>query len=98
ATLTDALGPIVGAPVTFTLPASGVGATFPGSLTTVTVTTDARGVAVAPALTARRTVGTFSATVSADGAVTRTVPMVATDTGVVTLSTTSPSPSSPLGV
>jgi hypothetical protein len=98
ATLTDARGPIPDAPVTFTLPASGAGATFPGGVTTATVTTDASGVAVAPALTARRTVGTFVATVSADGAVSATVSMVATDTGAVTLSATDPSPSSPLGV
>ena len=68
ATLTDARGPMPGVPVTFTLPTGSPGATFPGNQTTATVTTDANGVAVAPQLTARTTVGTFQATVTADGA------------------------------
>ena len=68
ATLTDARGPMPGVPVTFTLPTGSPGATFPGNQSTATVATDANGVAVAPQLTARTTVGTFQATVTADGA------------------------------
>ena len=77
ATLTDARGPMAGVPVTFTLPSGSPGATFPGGAVTATETTDDQGVAVAPQLTARTTVGTFAATVSADGAPMQTEAMAA---------------------
>ncbi|NYD40785.1 hypothetical protein [Nocardioides panaciterrulae] len=78
ATLTDARGPVAGVPVTFTLPAPGPGtpgATFPGGATRASVLTDEEGVATAPAATAGPAVGTFPATVSADGATDAVVAM-----------------------
>jgi hypothetical protein len=75
ATLTDARGPIAGAPVTFTLPATAPGAVFPKLATTATVVTDARGVATAPTLFSRLVVGTFALKVSAEGAAPATEPM-----------------------
>jgi hypothetical protein len=77
ATLADARGPMVGVPVIFTLPSGSPGATFPGGALTATETTDDQGMAVAPLLTARTTVGTFAATVSADGAPVQTEAMAA---------------------
>jgi YVTN family beta-propeller protein len=57
ALVTDSSGnPISGTSVTFTLPVSGASGTFGGS---VTVTTDANGIATSPVLTANSQVGTF---------------------------------------
>jgi hypothetical protein len=68
ATLSDASGPVAGVPVTFTLPAGAPGAVFPGLKTQATVTTNAKGVAVAPRMTSRLVVGSFGVTVTATGA------------------------------
>jgi hypothetical protein len=61
ATVLDAFGnPVPGSVVTFTVPAAGGGngaATFPGALTTVSVTTGADGVATSPALVAGASAG-----------------------------------------
>ncbi|CAH1088188.1 FG-GAP-like repeat-containing protein [Candidatus Nitrotoga sp. 1052] len=61
-----ASNPVQGIGVTFTAPTSGASATFTGGVSMVTVTTDAAGIATAPALTANGTLGTYSvqATVS----------------------------------
>ncbi|MDW5594063.1 Ig-like domain repeat protein [Conexibacter stalactiti] len=62
--------PIPGLAVTFTLPASGASATFDDGGTnprTVTVTTDAAGVATAPPLIAGTIAGAFSAIATVDG-------------------------------
>jgi hypothetical protein len=48
--------------VTFTLPASGPSATFPGGARTATVVSDARGRATSPILTATAALGTWRAT------------------------------------
>ncbi|MGC4108858.1 MAG: hypothetical protein QM747_00175 [Nocardioides sp.] len=75
ATVSDGRGPLAGVPVTFTLPATGAGAVFPGLKTTATVTTNAQGVAVSPKMTSRLVVGTFGVKVSAPDAVTSTEAM-----------------------
>jgi hypothetical protein len=75
ATLTNALGPVAGVPVTFTVPSTAPGAVFPGLKITATATTNAQGVATAPKLTSRLVVGTFQVTATAPGATTATVPM-----------------------
>jgi hypothetical protein len=77
ATLSDARGAMANVPVTFTLPTGSPGATFPGGQTTATVNTGANGIAVAPQMTARTTVGTFLVTVSAEGAPDATEAMAA---------------------
>jgi hypothetical protein len=62
---------VEGWPVTFTVvPASnGAGASFPGGGSSVTVTTDATGVARAPApILAKAAAGVFKVTISTDGA------------------------------
>ena len=71
ATVKDAAnGPVAGAAVTFTLPASGASGTFAGGVTTSTATTNASGAASSPVITANATVGSYT--------VTATVPGVAT--------------------
>ncbi len=64
ATVDDSLGnPVGGASVTFTVhPSLGAGATFAGGATSATVNTDGSGLAVAPALTATDTAGSFTVT------------------------------------
>jgi len=80
-TVRDGSGnPVSGAVVTFTITTAGAGGTFAGGATTVTATTNASGVATAPALTANGTTGTFT--------VTATTPSVATP-AVFTLTNTS---------
>src|SRR6267378_1004769 len=49
--------PLQNVPVTFMAPASGASGTFPGLVTSVTVNTDANGIAAAPAFTANGTTG-----------------------------------------
>jgi hypothetical protein len=78
AALADGRGPLAGVPVTFTLPATGPGATFPGNATTATVTTNALGVAAAPQMTSRLVVGTFAVTVTAQYAAPATEAMATT--------------------
>jgi hypothetical protein len=52
-----------GVSITFTVnPVSGAGAAFPGNATTAAATTDASGVATAPALTAGTTAGNYTVT------------------------------------
>ena len=66
--MTDGAGPGIhptpGIKVTFTAltAASGATGTFPGSLTAVTVTTDANGLATAPVFTANTLAGTYTVT------------------------------------
>jgi hypothetical protein len=65
ATVKDQFGnPVSGATVTFASPASGAGATFGGSSV---VTTNASGVATAPALTANGTAGAYTVTATVSG-------------------------------
>jgi hypothetical protein len=80
-TLTDGQ-PVAGVPITFTLPSGAPGATFASgptttSPTTATVVTNANGVATAPVLTAKTTVGSFVLTISARGADDVQLPMAA---------------------
>jgi hypothetical protein len=78
AVLTDARGPMVGVPVTFSLPTAGAKATFPGgSPSSVQVLTDGSGVAVSAVPSAGSVIGSFLANVSADGATAVNVPMAA---------------------
>jgi hypothetical protein len=71
ARVTDAGGnPLPGIAVTFTLPASGASGTFPGGVSSVTVFTDANGVAVSPLVTANGIAGNYSATASVAGGIT----------------------------
>ncbi len=53
--------------VLFTTPASGPGATFPGNATSATATTNAAGIATAPALTASATAGTYAVNAAVTG-------------------------------
>jgi uncharacterized repeat protein (TIGR01451 family) len=70
AKVTDANGnPVVGVSVTFTAPASGAGGTFSNGDTTITVTTDASGLAGAT-LTANTTAGSYSVTATVGGVAT----------------------------
>ena len=62
--------PFVGATVTFAAPTSGAGGTFAGNKTSVTETTNASGVATAPAFTANGTAGTYTVTASVTGIAT----------------------------
>ena len=71
ATLMDGTTPVDDWPVTFTVvpAANGASATFPGGDTSVTVDTDASGVATAPTpVSASAAAGAFRVTVSTDGA------------------------------
>ena len=68
ATVTDSFGNLVSnVPVTFAAPASGASGTFSGSAS-VTVSTNALGVAIAPEFTATGTAGSYAVTASAGGA------------------------------
>ena len=63
ATVRDAgSNPVSGATVTFTAPASGASGTFAGGVVTVTATTNAGGVAMAPAFTANASAGSYTVT------------------------------------
>ena len=67
ATVTDALGNLAaGVAVTFTAPGSGASGTFGGSAT-ATVTTNASGLATAPAFTANGQAGSYTVTATAAG-------------------------------
>ena len=57
--------PLSGAVVTFVAPSTGASGTFAGGATTAQVTTDAYGLATAPAFIANATSGSFSLTASA---------------------------------
>jgi parallel beta-helix repeat protein len=71
ATVRDAANnPLAGVAVTFTAPAGGASGTFPGGQTTVTVLTNAAGVATAPAFTANGTAGSYAVTASVAGLAT----------------------------
>jgi adhesin/invasin len=59
--------PVAGVAVTFTAPASGASGTFVGGLRTVTVLTNAAGVATAPVFTANGTAGSYTVTASVTG-------------------------------
>lgn len=68
ARVTDGAGaPVAGVAVTFTLPASGPGATFPGGVLVTAVATDVAGVATSPPLTANGLQGGFTASATAAG-------------------------------
>jgi hypothetical protein len=68
ATVTDAnKNALPGATVTFTAPSTGASGTFPGNLLTATATTNASGVATAPAFVANSTAGNYSVTASVAG-------------------------------
>jgi hypothetical protein len=61
---------VQGVSVTFTAPAGGASGTFPGGQESVTVVTDANGLAMAPALTANTTAGSYIVTAQAAGLAT----------------------------
>ena len=69
ATVSSASGePVGGAVVTFTAPASGASGTFTGNVTTVSITTDAGGIATSPTFTANGTAGgTYDVVASCGG-------------------------------
>ena len=76
ATLMDGTTPVEDWPVTFTVvpAANGAGARFPGGLTSVTVDTNASGVAPAPTpIAATAAAGVFKVVVSTDGAPSTTL-------------------------
>jgi hypothetical protein len=62
--------PVQGVSVTFTAPAGGASGTFPGGQESVTLVTDASGVATAPAFTANETAGDDILTAQAAGLAT----------------------------
>jgi len=71
ATVTDQNGkPLGGATVTFAAPTSGASGTFPGGFTSVMVTTNASGVATAPAFAANAAAGVYTVTASVGGVAT----------------------------
>jgi hypothetical protein len=59
---------VPGVVVSFAAPGAGAGGTFAGGLATATATTDAAGVAVAPAFTANTTAGRYTVTAAVTGA------------------------------
>jgi len=59
--------PIPGVTVTFTAPGSGASGTFPGSLLTLTETTNNSGVATSPTFTANSTSGNYTVVASVSG-------------------------------
>jgi hypothetical protein len=68
AQVSDASGqPVANAAVTFTAPASGASASFPGGASTVTVTTDSQGLVSSPPITANATTGSYVFTASTNG-------------------------------
>ncbi len=81
AQVTDVGGnPLPNVTVTFTAPTSGATGTFPGAASTATVTTNASGVATAPAFTANGATGTYTVTATAFG-VTGAANFALTNTG-----------------
>ena len=67
AKVTSGGNPVEGTPVTFTAPASGASASFPGAAASVTVNTDSTGVATTPPVTAGATTGTYPVTATTGG-------------------------------
>jgi trimeric autotransporter adhesin len=68
ARVADAFGNVVsGASVTFTAPAAGASGTFPGGGRTVTIVTDASGLATSPTFTANTVAGAYAVTAAATG-------------------------------
>ncbi len=68
AQVTDGGGaPVAGATVTFTLPASGPSATFPGNALAASASPNAAGVATSPTLTANALVGAYAASATVAG-------------------------------
>ena len=83
-----------GVSVTFTAPASGASGTFPGGRTSVTVVTNASGVATAPTFTANGTAGSYMVVAQAAGGSNRSVSFSLTNTagvGVTHFSVSAPS-------
>jgi hypothetical protein len=71
ATVKDAYNnPLSGVTVTFTAPGSGASGNFANGTATVTASTNAQGMATAPAFTANSTQGQFTVTASVTGAAT----------------------------
>lgn len=67
-TVRDASNNVIsGVTVTFTAPTTGARGTFTGNLSTVNATTNASGVATAPAFTANTTAGSYSVTATVSG-------------------------------
>lgn len=80
---------LLGVPVAFTLPSSGPSARFPGDSATITVASDATGVARTPPLTANTVVGSFAATAAVQGGTgTTTFALRNTPTPVTTVAVT----------
>jgi acid phosphatase len=72
-TVKDSTGdPVSNESVTFTAPSSGASASFANGNQSMTVTTDARGVANSTALTANSTAGSYTATATASGSIVST--------------------------
>jgi hypothetical protein len=98
--VTDQYGnPVPALSVTFTAPASGASGTFAGGGTTATATTDAQGVATAPAFTANDTAGgpyTVNATVGGV-ATPATFALSNTPAALTNVAVSAPSGLSPLG-
>jgi hypothetical protein len=68
AKVTDRFGnPVPGASVMFTAPVNGSNGTFTGNLTTVTVTTNSLGIALAPTFTANTKAGTYDVVAAVNG-------------------------------
>ena len=78
--------PVPNVSVTFTLPGSGASATFAGSVTTLTVLTDASGLATATTLTANTVAGNFSATATFSGGPTATYSLTNTPGAAASMS------------
>lgn len=77
----DAGNPMAGVDVAFTAPGTGPSATFPGGATTATATTDERGVAIAPALTANGTEGSYAVVARVAGVATEAIYRLANSSG-----------------
>jgi protocatechuate 3,4-dioxygenase beta subunit len=71
ATVTDTYGnPVAGATVTFAAPASGASGSFPGPVNSVSITTNASGLATAPTFTANGVIGTYNVKATVVGVAT----------------------------
>lgn len=73
---------IAGVPVTFTLPATGPSATFPGGATSASAVTGPDGYFDTPVLTANSVVGSYQATASSPGAQSASIDLRNTPTPV----------------
>ncbi len=95
ATVHDQFGdPLAGVVVTFAAPGTGARGTFAGNLSSVTATTNALGVASAPAFTAGTKVGSYTVTASVTGAASASYSLTNTVGAAASITATAGTPQS----